>query len=121
MSFQPILHVLPRSVWFGRLENELAVMSERPSDLHRIDIALRMPSFNFWYDGNTIGSRQVITCPMHPEIIRATPGTCPKCGMDLEPPNGTCWVINVLHSNLCMLGRCVNENLIKAQKRRTDT
>jgi hypothetical protein len=46
MSFQPILHVLPRSVWFGRLENELAVMSERPSDLHRIDIALRMPNFN---------------------------------------------------------------------------
>ncbi len=25
------------------------------------------------------------TCPMHPEIIRETPGTCPKCGMALEP------------------------------------
>ncbi|MCP5468584.1 MAG: copper-translocating P-type ATPase [Deltaproteobacteria bacterium] len=25
------------------------------------------------------------TCPMHPEIIQKTPGTCPKCGMALEP------------------------------------
>ncbi|HLD64748.1 MAG TPA: heavy metal-binding domain-containing protein, partial [Pseudomonas sp.] len=25
------------------------------------------------------------TCPMHPEIRRAGPGTCPKCGMALEP------------------------------------
>ena len=25
------------------------------------------------------------TCPMHPEIIQSTPGSCPKCGMALEP------------------------------------
>jgi len=25
------------------------------------------------------------TCPMDPEIIRSAPGTCPKCGMALEP------------------------------------
>jgi len=25
------------------------------------------------------------TCPMHPEIIRDTPGACPICGMALEP------------------------------------
>jgi Cu+-exporting ATPase len=24
-------------------------------------------------------------CPMHPEIVRAEPGSCPKCGMALEP------------------------------------
>ena len=24
-------------------------------------------------------------CPMHPEVISTKPGTCPKCGMDLEP------------------------------------
>ena len=23
------------------------------------------------------------TCPMHPEVKSATPGKCPKCGMDL--------------------------------------
>ncbi|MEO9613848.1 MAG: heavy metal translocating P-type ATPase [Nitratireductor sp.] len=25
------------------------------------------------------------TCPMHPEIVREGPGSCPKCGMALEP------------------------------------
>jgi P-type Cu+ transporter len=25
------------------------------------------------------------TCPMHPEVISDHPGSCPKCGMDLEP------------------------------------
>ncbi len=25
------------------------------------------------------------TCPMHPEIVEDQPGTCPKCGMALEP------------------------------------
>ena len=31
----------------------------------------------------TAGTRY--TCPMHPEIIRDAPGSCPKCGMALEP------------------------------------
>jgi P-type Cu+ transporter len=30
-------------------------------------------------------TRLEYTCPMHPEIIRAEPGTCPICGMALEP------------------------------------
>src|SRR6478736_930682 len=25
------------------------------------------------------------TCPMHPEIVRDAPGSCPKCGMALVP------------------------------------
>ena len=29
------------------------------------------------------------TCPMHPEIIRDGPGSCPKCGMALEPVTPT--------------------------------
>jgi uncharacterized protein len=28
------------------------------------------------------------TCPMHPEVRSSTPGSCPKCGMDLMPPTG---------------------------------
>jgi Cu+-exporting ATPase len=28
-------------------------------------------------------------CPMHPEIVRDRPGTCPICGMALEPRAGT--------------------------------
>ncbi|MGQ0662069.1 MAG: heavy metal translocating P-type ATPase [Pseudomonadota bacterium] len=27
----------------------------------------------------------IYTCPMHPEIRQSGPGTCPKCGMALEP------------------------------------
>ncbi|WP_081769034.1 heavy metal translocating P-type ATPase [Herbaspirillum sp. RV1423] len=27
----------------------------------------------------------IYTCPMHPEIRQSTPGSCPKCGMTLEP------------------------------------
>mgnify|MGYP001203925884 CR=1 FL=1 len=27
----------------------------------------------------------VYTCPMHPEVEQQGPGTCPKCGMALEP------------------------------------
>jgi Cu+-exporting ATPase len=29
------------------------------------------------------------TCPMHPEIIRPSPGSCPICGMALEPRTAT--------------------------------
>jgi len=31
------------------------------------------------------GSAVEHTCPMHPEVVRAGPGTCPICGMALEP------------------------------------
>ena len=30
-------------------------------------------------------SASIYTCPMHPEVIQDHPGTCPKCGMALEP------------------------------------
>ena len=33
----------------------------------------------------TTPSVQGYTCPMHPEVHQATPGSCPICGMALEP------------------------------------
>jgi len=30
------------------------------------------------------GQKGIYTCPMHPEIVRDTPGSCPICGMALE-------------------------------------
>jgi hypothetical protein len=29
--------------------------------------------------------KQLYQCPMHPQIIRDQPGTCPICGMELVP------------------------------------
>ncbi len=31
------------------------------------------------------GAPLIYTCPMHPEVAQDKPGTCPKCGMKLEP------------------------------------
>lgn len=31
----------------------------------------------------------IYTCPMHPEIRQRGPGSCPKCGMALEPEMAT--------------------------------
>ena len=33
--------------------------------------------------------KQMFQCPMHPQIIQDHPGTCPICGMDLVPMDGS--------------------------------
>ncbi|OLY94532.1 membrane fusion protein, Cu(I)/Ag(I) efflux system [Cnuella takakiae] len=33
----------------------------------------------------TDAKKQTYTCPMHPQIVQNSPGTCPICGMDLVP------------------------------------
>lgn len=33
----------------------------------------------------TDGDHVTYICLMHPEVVRAEPGSCPKCGMALEP------------------------------------
>ena len=45
-----------------------------------------------WLDGSARAKAQTAapkgtqyTCPMHPEIVQVGPGSCPKCGMALEP------------------------------------
>jgi P-type Cu+ transporter len=46
----------------------------------------------------SIGNAATYTCPMHPEVRHQGPGSCPKCGMALEPleppalPHKTEWV-----------------------------
>jgi P-type Cu+ transporter len=35
--------------------------------------------------GEAAGGSRRYTCPMHPEIVRDRPGSCPICGMALEP------------------------------------
>ena len=34
-------------------------------------------------------AKTIYTCPMHPEVLQDHPGTCPKCGMALEPMTTT--------------------------------
>lgn len=34
-------------------------------------------------------SKALYTCPMHPEVVQEGPGSCPKCGMALEPMAAT--------------------------------
>jgi hypothetical protein len=36
-------------------------------------------------EAKAVGDTGVYTCPMHPQIVRSEPGTCPICGMALEP------------------------------------
>ena len=36
-------------------------------------------------DAEPVPEGSVYTCPMHPEVQQIGPGTCPKCGMALEP------------------------------------
>lgn len=48
----------------------------------------------FYASGNSQKKKQVApkgttyTCPMHPEIVQDEPGSCPICGMALEPMGG---------------------------------
>lgn len=36
-------------------------------------------------DGRPLGTAEVVyACPMHPEVRQASPGNCPKCGMELK-------------------------------------
>ncbi len=36
----------------------------------------------------------IYTCPMHPEVVQEGPGSCPKCGMSLEPKDASVSVEN---------------------------
>ena len=37
----------------------------------------------------SVNQQSIFTCPMHPEIRQPNPGSCPKCGMALEPTTVT--------------------------------
>ncbi len=40
-------------------------------------------------ENNSVSKQAIYTCPMHPEIQQQGPGTCPLCGMALEPMDAT--------------------------------
>ena len=51
------------------------------------DTFLREPSRYLGKNGQHKGAteRGLYTCPMHPDVRQEGPGSCPKCGMALEP------------------------------------
>jgi Cu+-exporting ATPase len=55
--------------------------------LHRFQADPRqyLPSTVSQPAAETSAAGTVYTCPMHPEVVRDRPGSCPKCGMALEP------------------------------------
>ncbi|HNL38315.1 MAG TPA: efflux RND transporter periplasmic adaptor subunit [Saprospiraceae bacterium] len=42
-----------------------------------------IPEEKTGHESHNVEEKAVYTCPMHPEIIRDAPGSCPICGMDL--------------------------------------
>jgi RND family efflux transporter MFP subunit len=46
---------------------------------------LLLRAFGVWQPDDPGKEKSQYTCPMHPEIIRDAPGSCPICGMDLVP------------------------------------
>ena len=44
--------------------------------------------------GGQVGGQVEYTCPMHPDVRQMGPGSCPKCGMALEPREATGEEIN---------------------------
>ncbi len=47
--------------------------------------AAAQPSGSAPAPGAPADASAIYTCPMHPEVRQTGPGTCPKCGMALEP------------------------------------
>lgn len=53
---------------------------------------------------------QQYTCPMHPQIVKDKPGTCPICGMDLVKKDANNELM--IDSAVTMLAKPVNEQVV---------
>lgn len=55
----------------------------KPAELMLVHpVGIKRASFD---ESDSVATTIEYTCPMHPEIVRDAPGTCPICGMALEP------------------------------------
>src|SRR5213078_4897332 len=65
------------------------------------------------------------TCPMHPDVVERTKGTCPKCRMDLVPVRlatvWTCPVHSVIEENTPGKCRICARDLVQATRSLTFT
>ncbi|RPD43508.1 efflux RND transporter periplasmic adaptor subunit [Paracnuella aquatica] len=56
---------------------------------------------------------QQYTCPMHPQVVKDSPGKCPLCGMDLVPKQNSSHGA-AIDSSLLHLLKPVNEQVVAA-------
>ncbi len=70
----------------------------KPSYCH-----LNIKAVHAIHNQNSVATNTLYTCPMHLEIIRDAPGTCPICGMALEPK--TISIETTINSELLEMSR----------------
>ena len=58
----------------------------------------------------------VYTCPMHPQIVRDKPGSCPICGMDLVKKEGVSTTTDTVSADLYMLLKPTYEYVLSGIK-----
>ena len=76
------LHASPRSAGAATAVAPTAKEEKRKAS----DVAITKAEHQAAKEKASSGDKQVrYTCPMHPEIVQIGPGSCPICGMALEP------------------------------------
>jgi hypothetical protein len=66
-----------RFIWGSRSSSEIKARAYNMTGLNPCNPSLK--------GGLNMAIETEYSCPMHPEIRRQEPGTCPVCGMELEP------------------------------------
>ncbi|MDB5261058.1 MAG: hypothetical protein JWQ14_339, partial [Adhaeribacter sp.] len=56
----------------------------------------------------------IYTCPMHPQIVRSEPGSCPICGMNLVPKQTSAAPAAAIPTDLNYLLEPVNQTVISS-------
>lgn len=89
-ALDPVCHMLVKRSKAGSLTYQdityffcsphcIAKFSKNPADF------IKPPAPEIEIQDASLVESQTYTCPMHPEIVRQGPGSCPLCGMALEP------------------------------------
>jgi FtsP/CotA-like multicopper oxidase with cupredoxin domain len=85
-SFLREFELLRTSAELTGERERLEAVRERPPDK-----TLAFESLMPLLYGDQSNAASSWTCPMHPDVVRAEPGTCPTCGMKLIPQEPSSW------------------------------